>query len=210
MYFSVGATEGKAEISVKHSKFIAFCSRVSSEEQAETFVRSIKKRYADATHAPYAYLLGERSDKFRASDDGEPSGTSGIPILESIKNAGLTFTVVVVVRYFGGIKLGTGGLARAYGEAAAACLSASGKKAFDNCVISHVACDYAYLSAVQSRVYSFGGMILSSDYTGGAALTVAIPCDQMPAFRSALADATSGKAVIRELEEKYCEVGYDG
>ena len=113
MYFTIGSN-GTAELSVKHSKFLAFCARVTDEDEAETFVRGIKKRFADATHAPYAYILGDRGDKFRASDDGEPSGTSGIPILESIKNAGLTDTAVVVVRYFGGIKLGIPGLIRAY------------------------------------------------------------------------------------------------
>ena len=210
MYFSVGASEWRAELSVKHSKFLAFCSSVSDEEQAEEFVRSIKKRYTDATHAPYAYLLGERADKFRASDDGEPSGTSGVPILESIKKAGLTFTAVVVVRYFGGIKLGTGGLARAYGDAAEAALSLADRKAFERCVICEIACDYPLISVVQNQVFSFGGILLGADYSSGAVLTVAVPCDKKSSFYTALADASSGKATITEKEEKYCEVKYVG
>ncbi len=205
MYYTVGG-DGSAEISVKHSKFIAFCSAVSSDDEAEAFVKGVKKRYADATHAPYAYLLGEKSDKSRASDDGEPSGTSGIPILEAIKNTGLTNTVVVVVRYFGGIKLGTGGLARAYGDAALAALSTMGKRAFDKCVLFDVSCDYAFISAVQNQVYSFCGILQNADYTGGAVLSVAVPVEKKQAFLSALADATSGKAVVKEKEESYCEV----
>ena len=205
MYYTVGG-EGSAELSVKHSKFLAFSARVTDEEQAENFVRGLKKRFSDATHAPYAYVLGERSDKFRASDDGEPSGTSGIPILESIKNAGLTNVAVVVVRYFGGIKLGTGGLARAYGDAAIEALKSSGKVAFDKCAVFTISCDYSLISCVQNQIYAFGGMILSSDYGDGAKVSAAIPCDKKAAFLSALADATSGKASFEEGKVTYCEV----
>ena len=205
MYFTVGG-DGAAEVTVKHSKFIAFCSAVASDDDAEAFVKGIKKRYTDATHAPYAYLLGEKADKSRASDDGEPSGTSGIPILEAIKNSGLTNTVVVVVRYFGGIKLGTGGLARAYADAALAALAAAGKKAYDKCAIFALSCDYGLISAVQNQIYAFGGMIQNADYAGGARLTVAVPTDKKRAFLCALADATSGRADAQEIKETYCEV----
>ena len=205
MYFIVGG-EGTAEVTVKHSKFIAFCSAVSSGDEAEAFVKAVKKRYTDATHAPYAYLLGEKADKSRASDDGEPSGTSGIPILEAIKNSGLTNTVVVVVRYFGGIKLGTGGLARAYADAALAALNASGKKAFDKCVLCEISCDYSLISTVQNQIYAFGGVIQNADYTGGAVLSVAVPSAKREGFLSSIADATSGKATVKEHEEAYCEV----
>ena len=205
MYFTVGG-DGTAEVTVKHSKFIAFCSAVANDDEAEAFVKAVKKRYTDATHAPYAYLLGERSERSRASDDGEPSGTSGIPILEAIKNSGLTNTAVVVVRYFGGIKLGTGGLARAYADAALAALSAAGKRAFDKCAIFLISCDYGLISTVQNQIYAFNGVVQNADYTGGAALTVAVPAAKKDAFLVALADATSGRATQEEKEERYCEV----
>ena len=205
MYFTVGDAK-TAEITVKHSKFIAFCSSVLSDDEAESFVKGIKKRYTDATHAPYAYVLGERGDKSRASDDGEPSGTSGIPILESIKNSGLTNTVVVVVRYFGGIKLGTGGLARAYSEVALAALSAGGKTAYEKCVISDISCDYTFISTVQNQIYAFGGILLNADYGDGARMTVAIPLEKKEAFLTAIADSTSGKASVKQGEERYCEI----
>ena len=205
MYFTVGG-DGTAEVTVKHSKFIAFCSAVANDDEAEAFVKAVKKRYTDATHAPYAYLLGEKSDKSRASDDGEPSGTSGIPILEAIKNSGLTNTAVVVVRYFGGIKLGTGGLARAYADAALAALSAAGKRAFDKCAIFLISCDYGLISTVQNQIYAFNGVVQNADYTGGAVLTVAVPAIKKEAFLVALADATSGRATQEEKEERYCEV----
>lgn len=206
MYATVKG-EGRAETSVKHSKFLAFSARVSDEEEAETFIRSIKKRYTDATHAPYAYVLGERGDKSRASDDGEPSGTSGVPILEAIKGAGLTFTCVVVVRYFGGIKLGTGGLAHAYGDAATEAIRASERTTFEKCAIFTVKSDYNLLSAVQNRIFSHQGLVLQAEYVDGAALTAAIPLAKKDAFLSALADATSGRANIEEGEERFCEIG---
>jgi len=206
MYFSVGAIESKAEISVKHSKFLAFCSRVENEEQAETFVKSIKKRYTDATHAPYAYLLGERADKSRASDDGEPSGTSGVPILESIKKAGLTYTAVVVVRYFGGIKLGTGGLARAYGDAATEAIRLAGKVSFEKCVLFRVLCDYSDLASATNQVFSFGGSVQTTEYGDAVTIIAAIPSDRKAGFLSGLADATSGKAIAEEGLEGYFEV----
>ena len=209
MYYTAKG-ESNAELTIKHSKFLAFSAHVSDEEQAESFIRGIKKRFSDATHAPYAYVLGERSDKFRASDDGEPSGTSGIPILEAIKNSALTFTAVVVVRYFGGIKLGTGGLARAYGDAALACLSCSKRAAFDLCNLFSVSCDYSLISILQTQVYVFDGMILSADYEEGAVLSVAIPSMKKQDFLSAVMDATSGKIVVQELEERFCEVKSEG
>lgn len=205
MYFTVGC-DSSAELSVKHSKFLAFCARVSDEEQAENFIKGVKKRYSDATHAPYAYLLGELCDKSRASDDGEPSGTSGVPILEAIKNAGLTFTAVVVVRYFGGIKLGTGGLARAYGDAAAQAITAAGKVVFDLCTTYTLSCDYGDISALHNKIFSFGGIIKQSDYANGATILAAIPSDKCKAFLSSLADASSGRIRAVAGEEIFCEI----
>ncbi len=195
-----------AEITVKHSKFIAFCASVSSEDDAEDFVRTVKKKYPDATHAPYAYVSGEKGEKCRASDDGEPSGTSGAPILETIKKQGLTFTAVVVVRYFGGIKLGTGGLARAYAAAAEESIRSSGSQTFEKCAIYRIQCDYAFLSSVQNKVFSFQGKVLSSDFASGALLTVAVPLSRIDSFLSAVLDVTSGKASLCFSEEKYCPI----
>ncbi len=203
MYYTVslGAT---AELTIKHSKFIAFCASVKDAEEADLFVRGIKKKYADATHAPYAYVLGAKGDQTRASDDGEPSGTSGAPILDAIKGAGLTFTAVVVVRYFGGIKLGTGGLTRAYGDSAVAALRETGKVAYEKCAVFSVACDYNAVSPVQNKVYGFSGVLLDTTYTDGALLLVAVPSERKDAFLSAVADVTSGRATVAFTEERYC------
>ena len=205
MYYTV-RRETKAELSIKHSKFIAFCASVSDPDEADLFVKRIKKEYSDATHAPYAYVLGERGDKTRASDDGEPSGTSGAPILEAIKGEGVTNTVVVVVRYFGGIKLGTGGLTRAYADSALSALRANEKDEYEKCAVLSIASDYASASTLQNRLFANSGVLLDVVYVDGAVLTVGIPIEKESAFLSAVADATSGKAVITRLEERYCRM----
>ncbi|MBQ9370116.1 MAG: YigZ family protein, partial [Clostridia bacterium] len=205
VYYTV-RRQTTAELSIKHSKFIAFCASVSDPDEADAFVRSIKKEYADATHAPYAYLLGERGDKSRASDDGEPSGTSGAPIFDAIKGEGLTDTVVVVVRYFGGIKLGTGGLTRAYGDSALAALRAAEREAYEKCTVFTVTCDYAAAAPIQNKAYGLGGLSLDTAYVNGVTLTVGIPVGREDAFISAVADVTSGKAVAVKTDERYCRM----
>jgi len=205
VYYTV-TRETTAETTIKHSKFIAFCASVADADQAEAYVKAIKKRFSDATHAPYAYILGERGDKMRASDDGEPSGTSGAPILDAIKGEGLTFTAVVVVRYFGGIKLGTGGLTHAYGDSALTALRMNGRAKYVKCAVFSLKCDYNAVSPVQNKVYALGGDVIETLYDDGATLTVAVPLESESAFCSAVADITSGKAVLSRLDERFCPV----
>ncbi len=111
---------GEGEVIEKKSRFIAIAAPVQSEEEATAFVESIRKKYWDARHHCYAYILGEKKEIRRMSDDGEPTGTAGKPILDLIEGGDLTNTIIVVTRYFGGTLLGTGGLARAYSSAARA------------------------------------------------------------------------------------------
>lgn len=117
--------EATDEIIIEKSRFIAYAKPVESEEEAIAFIASIKKKHKDATHNVPAYLIGEQNEIQRYNDDGEPSGTAGVPILEMMKKEDLKNLVVVVTRYFGGIKLGTGGLVRAYTKAAKMAIDAS-------------------------------------------------------------------------------------
>ncbi|MBQ8697552.1 MAG: YigZ family protein, partial [Schwartzia sp.] len=112
-------TEGTAEFTVQRSRFIACIAAVHDEEEARAFVARLRKEHYDARHCCSAWILGADGAKQKSSDDGEPGGTAGMPILETMKRRGLTDAAVVVVRYFGGIKLGAGGLVRAYSHAAA-------------------------------------------------------------------------------------------
>src|SRR5690625_4540546 len=117
---------GKHEINIQKSRFIGYVQRVETEEEAQEFIRKIQKKHHDATHNCFAYIIGENDQIQKANDDGEPSGTAGIPILEVIKRQNLKNTAVVVTRYFGGIKLGAGGLIRAYGKSTAEAIKATG------------------------------------------------------------------------------------
>lgn len=116
-YYKTIEKEGSFEIEIKKSRFICHLKRVEAEEEAITFIEDIKKEHAKATHNCSAYLIGEHDEIQRAHDDGEPSGTAGVPMLEVLKKEGLKNVVTVVTRYFGGVKLGAGGLIRAYGNA---------------------------------------------------------------------------------------------
>ncbi|MDD4571593.1 MAG: YigZ family protein [Clostridia bacterium] len=124
-YFTIRG-KGEAELIEKKSRFIGYAYSVASEEEAVEFVESIKAKHSDATHNVYAYQAGEQDEIQRSSDDGEPSGTAGRPVLEVIKKSNLKNTAVVVTRYFGGVLLGAGGLVRAYSRVAALALKKAG------------------------------------------------------------------------------------
>ncbi|MCR5453622.1 MAG: YigZ family protein, partial [Bacteroidales bacterium] len=119
------SSPGEAIFKERGSKFLAFAFHVESEEEADAIRKDFKKKYYDATHVVYAFRLGPEGDKFRAADDGEPSGSSGLPVLNTIKSRNVTNVIVLVVRYFGGTKLGIPGLIDAYSQSAAMALDAS-------------------------------------------------------------------------------------
>ena len=143
--------EGEAEgfLEVERSKFLAYVKGVSTEEAAREYLAAIKKKHFDARHAPYAYVVGAAKDKQKSSDDGEPAGTSGMPILDVILKQGLTNIVVVVVRYFGGIKLGAGGLIRAYSKAAATGLQAAQKVVYKPLFEVRSLCEYSQYQKIE-------------------------------------------------------------
>lgn len=142
--FTTLASEGKAIFKEKMSKFIAFARHVSTAAEAKAFVASTANEYHDARHVCWAYMLGAARADFLSSDNGEPSGTAGKPILGQINSAGLTDVVVVVVRYFGGIKLGTSGLIAAYREAAHLAIENAEKKV--DCVRSDISFTFPYMA----------------------------------------------------------------
>lgn len=133
---------GESSFKEKGSKFISFAFAITSQEQADEIRRNFKKKYYDATHVVYAFRLGAEGNIFRAADDGEPSGSSGLPVLNAIKSAGLSDVIVLVVRYFGGTKLGIPGLIEAYGRAAREVLIVSGSKSTD--IVENVTVEVDY------------------------------------------------------------------
>ena len=141
---------GKAEYVVEKSRFIAHAAPAGSYEEAKAFVAEIKEKYRDATHNVPALITGEKQEIQWASDDGEPGGTSGLPVLKMIAGEGLTNLAVVITRYFGGIKLGTGGLSRAYTAAARLGLDAAGRCEVYRSALLRYEFDYTYLSRLQN------------------------------------------------------------
>ena len=164
------ATDGEALFTEKRSKFYAFAYHIESEEDAKSYVAALRKQFYDARHICFAYTLGCDGSITRTNDDGEPSGSAGKPILGQIRSAGLTFALVAVVRYFGGVKLGTGGLAVAYKTAAAEAIAAATTK--ERLVMNSFTIEIPYPDADTAMRYirDGEGEIIDRDYTDTATL----------------------------------------
>ncbi len=182
------------EMKEKGSRFIAQAEPVSAKEEAENIVGLASKKYHDATHNCFAYVVGIDADElFRFNDDGEPAGTAGKPILQAIQGQSLTNVLVVVTRYFGGTKLGVGGLIRAYGGAAAQVLSKAGTKTHYITDDVHVECTYHDLKTVMNAVQKYNGIIINSDYGGAVQLDVHIRISRTQQFIASVIEQTAGR-----------------
>lgn len=184
---------------VKGSRFIADAVPVSSAEGAELSIAAIRKTYHDATHHCYAYRLGVEGEPYRSSDAGEPSGSAGIPILRQIESSGLSDVLVVVTRYFGGTKLGTGGLARAYAEAASLVLSDVERRVRRLYGTMKLSFSYDDTSPVMRLLEKFEARTVSSEYGEGTVLTVEVPLSQLEAFESEFVQELRGRGMVRAL-----------
>ena len=194
---------GQGEIIEKKSRFIATVLPIETEEEALEFIAKMKKKYWDARHNCYAYVIGERQELQRCSDDGEPNGTAGRPMLDVLLHEDIHNTVVVVTRYFGGVLLGTGGLVRAYGGAV--------QEGLKNCVVLEkclarkwkIGTDYSGLGKVQYILAEAELPILDSEYGEGVDLTILVPFDQAGAAEKKLIEGTNGRCRIEKLDEVY-------
>lgn len=194
---------GQGEIVEKKSRFIAHVFPIASEEEALQYIEKIKKEYWDARHNCYAYVIGGKQELQRFSDDGEPSGTAGKPILEVLLGEDIHNVLVVVTRYFGGTLLGTGGLVRAYSAATKAGLKASivtekcaGKKV-------SIKTDYTGLGKMQYIIGQMELTMLDTIYTDSVEVIVVVPVWKEQEFLKKITEATAGKAIWDELGEMY-------
>lgn len=193
---------GAAEFVEKKSRFIGSCRPVKTEEEALGFIREMKSKYWDASHNVYAYVLRENGVQ-RFSDDGEPQGTAGIPVIETLKKAGVVDAVVVATRYFGGILLGGGGLIRAYSHTASIALAAAEKITMRECLLFSASCDYSSYGRVQGAVPECGGVVDDTAFLEDVTLRFHIAPEQVEALMKKLADATGGKAVLKEEGKRF-------
>ena len=192
---------GEAEFTEKRSRFLGHVRPVESEEQARAFIAEMKKEHYDARHNCWCYIL--RGGVERYSDDGEPQGTAGIPMLEVFRREGVYNAVCVVTRYFGGVLLGAGGLVRAYTRGAKDALDAAGISAVRRWVAMEVPCTYGQYEEVRREVSRFGGVAENVDYGADVLLSVLIPEEEAERFAAHLLDASAGTIEALEAGESF-------
>ena len=189
----------------KKSKFIASVSPVGDEEEALEFLKIIKSKYPDATHNVYAYIIDE-NNIFRYSDDGEPGGTAGMPVLDTIRKEGLVDVCVVVTRYFGGTLLGTGGLVHAYGASAKQGLLESGIITRALCNIVSVVVDYTLVGKLQYMISSENLLLEDTVYGNDVTFYVCCRLGDTEDFLKKVTDITNGRGICNVIEQKYVDL----
>lgn len=199
-------SEARAEIEEKKSRFIATVKPVTTEEEAVEFINSLKSQYWDASHNVYAYIIGGEGTAQRYSDDGEPSGTAGIPVLEVIRHMGVQDVVVVVTRYFGGTLLGAAGLVRTYGKAAAAGLEAAKVIKRQLCAEVKIIIEYTLFGKVQNYIIQEGYPIKNTVYEQDVEMTVYVGVDRVESFMEAMTEATNARCIMEVEDKSYITV----
>ncbi|MDM5361264.1 YigZ family protein [Peribacillus sp. RS7] len=199
------AGRGEHEIIIEKSRFISHIARVETEEAAQAFIQEIKKKHKDATHNCSAYMIGEQNQIQKALDDGEPSGTAGVPILEVLKKKELKDTAVVVTRYFGGIKLGAGGLIRAYSKATSEGINTTGVVIRKLMRVISTTVDYTWLGKLENELRSSIYQIKEIQYLDQVNILVYVGETQKEAYTAWITELTNGQGQITEDEMLYLE-----
>lgn len=198
--YHVPTGEGRDEFVEKRSRFIGHLYPVDSESQARSHIDSLKKTYHDARHHCWAYRIKEGGIE-RYTDDGEPQGTAGQPILNVLQREGIENACCIVVRYFGGIELGTGGLSRAYTQGAKIALTSAGRSLVQCWIEGRVVIPYSLFEPVKLLLEGAGGTLSATDYTDQVTLTLLLPRDSVEGFTQKLTELTAGAVEISLLGE---------
>lgn len=189
----------------KKSRFIGCIAPVETVEEAEAFIASVRKKNPDARHNVFAYVLKDGLTR-RCSDDGEPQGTGGVPVLDVILKEGIVGVCVVVTRYFGGVLLGVGGLTRAYSKGARVALAVAQKMYMTTCHVLSVAFDYTLYGKIGYLLPQFNIETLDTDFTDSVEMLLLIRADRTEAFTKELTEMSAGKVVPEFVEERFCEM----
>lgn len=197
---------GESEIIEKKSRFIATVRPVESEEEALAFLDEMRKKYWDARHNCYVYSIGMNREFTRCSDDGEPSGTAGRPMLDVILGEDIYNVAVVVTRYFGGVLLGTGGLVRAYSKAVQEGLAASKIILKQKGITLRITTDYTGIGKIQYIAGERNIPVLDSEYTDKVVMKLLVPAQDVGSVQKAITEGTNGKAGIEKDRELYYAV----
>ncbi|SEQ67698.1 YigZ family protein [Piscibacillus halophilus] len=197
--------QGSHEITIQKSRFIGHVRRTETEEEAQNFIDAIKKKHKDATHNCSAYMIGEQNLIQKAHDDGEPSGTAGVPMLDVLKKMNLKDTTVVVTRYFGGIKLGAGGLIRAYSNATSEAIKQIGVVERSLMKEFLVKVDYGLIGKLENELRNSSFVMGDIDYLDQVTFHVLVPVSQDKEFKTWIINLTSDQAEISVSQERYIE-----
>ena len=195
---------GCDELTEKKSRFIGYASPVSTANEALEFVKSIKKKHNDARHNCFAYAL--RNGEMRYSDDGEPQGTAGQPILDVLQRGGIADCVVVVTRYFGGILLGTGGLTHAYSDAAKLSINAAGLVKMTRVLECSLCCDYSIYGSVQTLIAKYGVIMSDSVFEDNVRLNLLCLPEKVDDFAAELTEISAGRLKLTKNGEKFIKI----
>lgn len=194
---------GEAEVIINKSRFIGYSMAINNEEQALSFIHEIKEKHRDASHNVYAYVVGENSNIQRFSDDGEPSGTAGIPALEVIKKEELRNIVVVITRYFGGVKLGGGGLIRAYTKAAKIGIDAGGIIEMTPHINLIMTVDYTLYGRVENYLMVNEHIVDELKFNQDVSIYISIDVLNLETFKITMKNLTNGSMEIIEMDNIY-------
>ncbi|MFC4504761.1 MULTISPECIES: YigZ family protein [Streptomyces] len=197
------AHAGVHETEVNRSRFRCALAPAATEREAQDFIASVRKEHADATHNCWAYVIGADASVQKASDDGEPGGTAGVPMLQMLLRREMRYVVAVVTRYYGGVKLGAGGLIRAYGGAVGEALDTVGTRARRRFRLGTVTVDHQRAGRLQNDLRATGREVRDVRYAEAVTLDIALPDADVPAFRAWLADTTAGTAAFEPGGEAY-------
>lgn len=192
------------EIVEKRSRFIGYAKPVKTQEEATQFINEIRSKHFDARHNVYAYVIRE-GGVTRYSDDAEPQGTAGMPVLDCIRKRGITDCVVVVTRYFGGILLGAGGLVRAYSAAAKLALDAAGECEMALCSVCELSCSYTLYGKLPSLIANYDGAIDEQDFSDDVKLSFHLPAENLDRFNEDLRELSLGKIRATENNQSFFE-----
>lgn len=196
------ARGAEGEFVERRSRFIGAIRPVKDEREALAFLEERRKRFWDASHNVYAYVLREGQSR-RYSDDGEPQGTAGIPVLEVLLREGLTDCAVVITRYFGGVLLGAGGLTRAYARGAKTAVDAGGAVLMRRCTRAVIVCDYAQYGRASSLVSEEEGRVIDTRYTDRVEIEFLLPRERLEPAGARLTDLSAGSLLIEPMGEEY-------
>ncbi|MGW4032060.1 YigZ family protein [Streptomyces sp. NPDC004838] len=197
------AHEGVHETEINRSRFICALAPAATEEEARAFIARVREAHPAATHNCFAYVIGADASVQKASDDGEPGGTAGVPMLQMLLRRDIRYTVAVVTRYYGGVKLGAGGLIRAYGGVVGEALDALGTRTRQRFRLATVTVDHQRAGKLENDLRATGRAVRDVRYAESVTIEIGLPDADVDAFRGWLADATAGTAVLEVGGEAY-------